>query len=52
MRNRRHRADVQHFQARITDGFAKKQLGIGPHGGAPAVNVAGLDKRGVNAKAA
>ena len=52
VRNGRHGGNIQHVHARVAHGFAKQQLGVGPNGRAPAVQVAGFDKRGVYAKAA
>ena len=47
-----HGLDVEHVQAGVAHGFAKKELGVGPHGGAPGGVVAGRHKSGVDAKAA
>jgi hypothetical protein len=52
VRNLRHGGNVQHVQARVAHGFAKKQPGVGAHGSLPAVDVAGLHKGGLDAKAA
>ena len=47
-----HSLDVQHVQAGVAHGFAKKELGVGAHGSAPGGVVSGRHKRGVNAEAA
>ena len=47
-----HGLDVEHVQAGVADGFAKEELGVGPHGGAPGVMVAGRHKAGVDAETA
>ena len=52
MRDGRHSGNVQHIQARVAHGFAKKKFGVGPHGRTPAVDVAGFDKGGVDAESA
>ena len=52
MGNGRHLGGVQHIQARVANRFAKKQLGIGPHRRAPAVQIARFDERGVDPEAA
>ena len=50
--NGRHGGGVQHIQPGVAHGFAEEEFGVGPHGGAPGVDVAGFDKRGVDAEAA
>ena len=47
-----HGGDVEHVEARVADGLAEQQLGLGPDRGAPAVEVAGLDEGGLDAEAA
>jgi hypothetical protein len=51
VRNGTDGGDIEHVQARVTDGFAKEQLGVRSHGGAPAVDVAGLHESGLDAEA-
>jgi hypothetical protein len=51
VRNGTDGGDVEHVQARVTDGFAKEQLGVRSHGGAPAVDVARLHESGLDAEA-
>ncbi len=43
--------NVQHVQARVAHGFAKKEFGVGAYSGAPAVDIAGFDKGGLNTEA-
>jgi len=52
MGNCRDCGNVEHVKPRVAHGFAKKEFGVGPHRSAPAVDVAGLDEGGVDAKAA
>ena len=50
--NSRHGGDVEHIQTRVAHGLAKKKFGVGAYGGAPAIDIAGFDKGGLDAKAA
>jgi hypothetical protein len=52
VRDGAHGGDVQHVQARVAQRFAEQQPRLGPDGGAPAVDVAGLDEGGVMPKRA
>jgi hypothetical protein len=44
--------DVQHVQAGVAHGLAKKQLGVGLHGGFPGVQIARFDEGGADAESA
>jgi hypothetical protein len=46
-----HGGDVEHVEARVAQRLAEQQLRFGADGGAPAVDVAGLDEGGGHAEA-